>query len=597
MLLASVMVVLAGCQEPLDTTKGSGMKIKISSMSSNLSTKTAYSGEIANGRERIDWKAGDKVRIFSEDISLVANATGVNASGGYIYAQGEAKYYHDYTISSNGTARDGYKSDSSLKDEGEGVGLVWVNDPTATATVYGIYPTGESIRTTSDDRLRGFRGLKITVPALTWSTRSTTATVGGSSVARTAKIGAPTDAYMQSAYMVAAPTKFVNQKDEDTGVSFPTVNLEFYPIFNSFEFELYGEKDNPITVNSLTLSSTTSVLTGNYAFYYRNKGEQVTTHWNNGPLIGGVDLAPASGQGGSMETTVIFPQGTTISANDTVRFTILTLPPADGSPLTNLTLTVNYGNNQTKSLKLNNQVSTSKPEGTPIQFPAFHKARITGLALDAGSEWQLTIDGQVLPWIADLQPTTFKHNIGIRDQLFSGFITTDPLYIYEDVNNNILRSTEPYYSGQTASPDGYYYLNNGQFTRNGYYLRLTTKIAGVDDPCITYTFTPTLPVGGYWSLAPEAVEGSLDYFRITVDDGINGESERLQGQVMGIPVTIYIRPTAAYLALENAPVCSCIIKCNMSPSATWDPLYSADSEFQGVHTDGTFSYYKYRIAK
>ena len=54
MLLASVMVVLAGCQEPLDTTKGSGMKIKISSMSSNLSTKTAYSGEIANGRERID---------------------------------------------------------------------------------------------------------------------------------------------------------------------------------------------------------------------------------------------------------------------------------------------------------------------------------------------------------------------------------------------------------------------------------------------------------------------------------------------------------------------------------------------------------------
>lgn len=602
MLLASVMVVLAGCQEPLDTTKGSGMKIKISSMSSNLSTKTAYSGEIANGRERIDWKAGDKVRIFSEDISLVANATGVNASGGYIYAQGEAKYYHDYTISSDGTARDGYKSDSSLKDEGEGVGLVWVNDPTGTATVYGIYPTGESIRTTSDDRLRGFSGLTITAPALNWASQSTTVTVNGNSVVRTAKVGTPTDTYMQSAYMVAAPSKFVKKTDEETGVAFPTVDLEFYPIFNAFEFELYGEKDNPITVNSLKLSSTSSNLTGDYAFDYRNRNDVANIYWNNGPLVGGVDMNSGDAAARSKEVTVNFPNGTVISANDTVRFTILTLPPADAKPLTNLTLTVNYGSNQSKSLKLNNNVQYDNQgnptsEGTPINFPAFHKARITGLALDAGSEWQLTIDGQVLPWIADSQPTTFKHNIGIQDQVFSGFITTDPLYIYEDINNNILRSTEPYYSGQSASPDGYYYLNNGMFTQNGYYLRLTTKIAGVNDPCITYTFTPTLPVGGYWSLAPEAVEGSLDYFRITVDDGINGESERLQGQVMGIPVTIYIRPTAAYLALENAPVCSCIIKCNMSPSATWDPLYSADSEFQGVHTDGTFSYYKYRIAK
>ena len=145
-LLVGAMVALAGCQEPLDTKKGSGMRIRVSSMSNELSTKTRYAGEIVNSRERIDWKAGDKVRIFSEDITLVANATGMNAGGGYNYATGEAKYYHDYTIASNGTPRED-KSDSSLQNEGEGVGLVWVNDPTATATVYGIYPTGESIRT------------------------------------------------------------------------------------------------------------------------------------------------------------------------------------------------------------------------------------------------------------------------------------------------------------------------------------------------------------------------------------------------------------------------------------------------------------------
>lgn len=564
MILSGMMVMLVSCQEPFNSAKGSGLRIKVSSMSNELSTKTSYSGEVANDRERIDWCVGDNVRIFSEDITLVANATGMNAGGGYNYASGEQKYYHDYTIASNGTARDGYKSDSSLQSEGEGVGLVWVNDPTATATVYGIYPTGESIRT-ADDRLRGFSGLTVASPDLTWSTR--TATTGETT--RTARIGAPSATYMQSAFMVAAPTKFVNKKDEETGVSFPTVNLEFYPIFNAFEFRLYGQKENPVTLNSLTLSSTSSVLRGNYAFYYRNRGQETNTYWNNGPLVGGVDLAPSSGEGGSKEVTVTFPSGTIISPNDTVIFTILTLPPADNSPLTNLTLTVNYGGNKSKSLKLNNNVTTSKPEGTPIQFPAFHKARITGLAMDGGSDWQLTIDDQVLPWIKDEQKTSFRNQIGITGRTpVSGYIETAEV-------------TEP----------------GGPVNWENYYTRLTVN-CNVADPCIVFTFTPTAPIGGYWRLSPEdVIPGSLNYFKITTSDMINGESERLQGQVMVQPVNIYIRPTAEYLALDPAPVYSIIIHCDMSPSVTFDPLFSADSEFQRPYSDGRFGYYKFVIAK
>ena len=579
MLLAGVMVVLAGCQEPLDTTKGRGMKIKISSMSSDLSTKTAYSGAITNGRERIDWKAGDKVRIFSEDISQVANATSVKPNGGYNYATGEALYYHDYTIASNGTARDGYKSDSSLQDEGDGKGLVWVDEPTATATVYGIYPQGESIRT-SDDRLRGFSGLTITAPALTWSTRSTTATVGGNSVDRTAKIGTPTDTYMQSAYMVAAPSKFVKKTDEETGVSFPTVDLEFYPIFNAFEFELYGEKDNPITVNSLTLSSTSSNLTGDYAFDYRNRNDVTNIYWNNGPLVGGVDMNSGDAAARSKEVTVNFPSGTVISAHDTVRFTILTLPPADSKPLTDLTLTVNYGssgNTKTKSLKLNNQVTSTNTQGTPISFPAFHKARIRGLAM-AGDVWVVNIMTDVNDWTLVSNKTSFMNQVGFRS------------YEYEGGRNVLI-------SGMTET--GNHEMGNEEAAgTDAYYARyyqIRTLDMSVDNPHFVVKFMPSSPIGGYWMLDPQGIgEGSLQYFDIKYHLGEGVYSDELMGQIMGTEVEIHIFPSEDFD--PNAGVSyAMIMKCYFSAQRSFDDPYSADSEFQDVHGDGRYSYWRFTL--
>ena len=100
-------------------------------------------------------------------------------------------------------------------------------------------------------------------------------------------------------------------------------------------------------------------------------------------------------------------------------------------------------------------------------------------------------------------------------------------------------------------------------------------------------------------MSPEdVIPGALEYFKITVDDGITLETTRLHGQVMGMPINIYVRPTPEYLALDSpAPVYAIIIHCNMSPSSTFDPIYSADSEFQRTLSDGRFSDYKFRIAK
>lgn len=381
MFLVGMMVTLAGCQEPFNAKNGNGLQIKISAMSNNVETKTSYSGEVKNGRERIDWVAGDKIRIFSEDVDLVACANGMNGNSyNYVMDNGQKRDYYDYTIAANGTPREGseYMSDSSLKNDGEGVGLVWVNDPTGTASVYGIYPTGTNTRT-SDGRLWGYRDLSVSATSgFTWSDKTEDN--------KTVKTGVPSTDYMKSAVMVAAPEKF--RKDEDTGN--PSVELKFYPIFNAFEVQLEGENEDLVTIKSLSLHSGVSQLTGKYAYYYRNKSDAQNTHWNNGPVIGGVDYNSGTGTQDTI-VSVTFPNETVISNEKAVKATLLTLPPADGHPLTNLILTVTYGSNNTKkhlALKKNNAF---------IQFPVFQKARLK--ARMKGDEWLIFFEVSVDNWV------------------------------------------------------------------------------------------------------------------------------------------------------------------------------------------------------
>lgn len=553
-LLTCLTVMLAGCDETLHFKKGDQLRFTVTALE-GPGTKTNYAGYTAGDTyERIEWVAGDRIRIFSMNPSIVSAKWSDNTTG---------HDYYDYTIlqtEESPIVNENRESRAHLTRPAEGYGMVWVDSPEG-ATFYGVYPTAEpQYKSETENQIVAFQGMTILAT----------------------QQGAQPD--MGHAYMVSAPAQYASSTKD--------MKMLFYPFFNAFYIELKSE-DSDIKINSVTLSSTSDGLAGDYKYMFLATGNGIPSVEN---VTYNMTQSSNVTKSVTADLTSMSDANRTATKTHAVAVTLLTLPPMNTEGLTNMTLTVNYGDNQQKSLALNDNVTSANPTGTPIKFKPFYKTRITGLAMK-GNKWQLTIDDQVLPWIKDEQTTSFKSNIGITNQKFSGYVVTNPLYIYEDVNNNILRQTTPYYDGQAVSPDGYYYLNNGKYTKNGYYIRLTTKIEGEDDPCITYQFTPTMPIGGYWQLSPEAVEGSLDYFRITVDDGINGESTRLQGQVMGVPVTIYIRPTAEYLALDNAPVCSCIIKCNMSPSANWDPLYSADSEFQSAHTDGTFSYNKFRIAK
>ena len=163
MLLVGMMVVLAGCQEPFDfkVKKGESVRVRVSSRNGVL-TKTAYSGktytESSINYERIDWKSGDQIRLFSTNTDEVATSDG--------------KAYFDYTIGSVETndPADRYSNATlSFPEDHEKYGLIWVNEPSATVTVYGIYPPKdekgeEQDATTNGGLITGFTGLNIPAP-------------------------------------------------------------------------------------------------------------------------------------------------------------------------------------------------------------------------------------------------------------------------------------------------------------------------------------------------------------------------------------------------------------------------------------------------
>lgn len=540
-LLAATALLLVGCN-PILPSEGNKVKFKAHSKS-QPATKTAYAGNAAStgsSHEDIYWSEGDDIRIYSGNTAVVTPAF--------------ANY--ELVISSD-------KTRATLQNPAEAPnGLAWVTDPAQgndDVTFYAVYPPSTQGSESG------------------WFTMS---------IPSEQTFATPTGTDMTHAYMLAQNTLTRSQFNSE-------VSLDFYPAFTAFQINLKS-KDDELTLKKFRIYSEDNHLAGDY--YGKLKAVNTSESENeyfafNTDKSLRMDFAYCS-DNLQNEVFVEFPyyetetetqKNTKISPTSAVDFTLLALPYGivnatetyDTKPyLTNLWLEVTFLNEDGEEVKKKlalKQTTTNEDVTTTafLKFASCKKYRINGLAIDKGSKWQLQIDDQVLPWIADVQTTSFRNQIGITGRTpVGGFIETT------EVN-------EP------GGPVNWPY----------YYTRLTMN-CNVSDPCIEFTFTPTAPIGGYWRLSPEdVIPGSLNYFKITTSDLINGESERLQGQVMVQPVSIYIRPTAEYLALDPAPVYSIIIHCDMSPSVTFDPLFSADSEFQRPYSDGRFGYYKFVIAK
>ena len=173
-------MLLAGCQK----FGGAGSAIKFSAVTrSNAAvTKTAYTGEVFGGSERIDWNNGDVIRIYSN------NAVRNND---------DSYHWADYTVGSFETVTEtGIKmSKADISAGAPDVGLAWTD--ATSYDFYGIYPVPGAADAAAT--VRGVSGTPFNGTILA-------AQVGTATTVSPIESGAKTEVYypsMANAYMVA----------------------------------------------------------------------------------------------------------------------------------------------------------------------------------------------------------------------------------------------------------------------------------------------------------------------------------------------------------------------------------------------------------
>ena len=609
-LLAATALLLVGCN-PILPSEGNKVKFKAHSKS-QPATKTAYAGNAAStgsSHEDIYWSEGDDIRIYSGNTAVVTPA----------FANYELVISRD-------------KTRATLQNPAEAPnGLAWVTDPAQgndDVTFYAVYPPSTQGSESG------------------WFTMS---------IPSEQTFATPTETDMKHAYMLAQNTLTRSQFNSE-------VSLEFYPAFTAFQINLKS-KDDELTLKKFRIYSEDNHLAGDY--YGKLKAVNTSESENeyfafNSDKSLRMDFAYCSNNLQN-EVFVEFPfvedanTGTRtytekISSDKAVDFTLLALPYGivnatetyDTKPyLTNLWLEVTFekenGEEFTKKLALKQTTTTTVGEESTTttdfyKFASCKKYCINGLAVDGGSKWRLTIDGEVLPWTYDEKKTTFTQNVQSGPFTISGALETTDAWMDNDVYggrywNKLVGKMDESDSSRGAKGSNHYEsydtgantefktysewvaLGSGQETYNDnhesyyqlfYQLRtLDMSITPVQKRRFDVTFRPMAPLGGYWTLstadAPSfgnTAQGGTEGFRIVLWDGESEITNWSSGQIMNQEITIRVYPSDSR---DPSKEYCMIIKASFSPNKNGEPTYSADSEIQDVHGDGRYSYWKFVI--
>ena len=319
LLTVTALVLLAGCQKP----GGVGSAIKFSAVTAEpAQTKTAYSGAITAGSERIDWEAGDIIRIASD----VART-----EGGDDYA--------DYTL---GTPEASGVNSTSKATPSGGSGLEWGS---GTHHFWGIYPS-HAITVSGSASAAG-----LSIPA------TQNAIPANKTETSTLTSFAPD---LSSAWMLADKSGVAEGASDFT--------LDFYPAFTAFEFTLKSQDAITLTVKSFTITSTSSNLAGTF---------DVTAFAESGASTFGNISAASTNISGS------FGAGVDVTQTKSLTFTVLALPQVLDN--LSITFNIEKGGvSSYRTLPLKYSSTHATHPGEFISFAACKKHRITGLALPNG---------------------------------------------------------------------------------------------------------------------------------------------------------------------------------------------------------------------
>ena len=340
LLSAGILLSLTGCQK--GATEGSGKDVKFKASANNLETRTAFGDVVTENNlaiQRIDWKSGDKLLIWSDNAIVRENRSHPSFS---------SNNTHIATYSVSNIREEGRKSVANI-DDPAGLGLRYQDDPGMKYAFWGIYPAGA---VSSNPSVNNSTALTL------YDTQT----------------GVEPD--MNQAFMTAVALNTEANKP---------VELQFYPAFTTFEFILEGGDDDDY---SLTISK----------FALESEGEGGTDL--AGKFIAtcsdGTWTYDCEDEGNSRLITVTFPEPLTVTKGTTASFRFFALP----QDLTNLRITF-WTNEGTKSTKLMNKgtVNQNTGAGEYATFKGTKYHKIKGLVLPAGMYFSyITLDLQVLEW-------------------------------------------------------------------------------------------------------------------------------------------------------------------------------------------------------
>lgn len=348
-LLAGVLLSLTGCQ------KGSfgkvGQEVRFGAVSGQPETRTSYSNSNEGEKpettnwERIDWKKGDIFRVYSR-----------------VAARSNGSHFSDYYV--NSVTKAGQISKAGIENNEAG-GLVWgegEND------FYALFPYNAFTVTDNNGLVSA---AKAEIPA----TQALTKAEDGEYYPD-----------MNKAYMLAVAKAEAKS----------TVELNFYPYFTAFEFEVCSDKN--MNIKGFKMSSSDKVngfaatpLSGEFT------ATPAETKWTvgNAPEISDENRSVTATFASPIELTLADGATKTNSAH----FTVFAAP----RDLTSITVefTVEVDNaEETRSLFLSYAEGNKqgKTAGTPIEFAACKKHYFKGM-LVPGSLWKYTFNPTLDEWV------------------------------------------------------------------------------------------------------------------------------------------------------------------------------------------------------
>ena len=345
------IILLAGCQKD-GTTSKAGSLVKFTAGLKPAATRTSYSGEIVNNFERINWKDGETIVVWS-DKAVDRYNTSAN--------------YASYAISSPKAS--GVNSTASLGnikgENGEGGnGLVWVDG----VETYKFWGSSPAISGTPEAGKATFA-----IPAsqqMNADSTAKTATTGEGDAAVTT-VTLPAD--MSNAWLFAAV------EDAEAGKD---VSLDFYPAFTAFELTFEGDADydGNITVTQVDLISD-SPLAGSVEATLA-PGTRTNTVGEVAHTIGASTYACTAAGESPYTLSYTLPEGSVVSAKNSIVLTVFALPQNVVGLKLCFHVTID-GEETTFIGALKN-----KKNDNPITFGACEKHRIKGVAVP-GNVWKI----------------------------------------------------------------------------------------------------------------------------------------------------------------------------------------------------------------